>query len=180
MSDHYFIYTVTGGHEVFYAVVERATGRVWTAPTKEVAHRQAREAGLTTFTERIIAKDALLESLGIHNDHRLRIDPKKPPRREPDPPPSSKTPWFVAGEGGAEGTGPQKVPQLPSMKGRKKAGRLGKGQNPFAASKPIGAPGPNSQGADDDMLIVPAKDHTSDPPTPFTDKPAAEPGELAP
>ena len=82
----------------FYAAIDRATGRVWTAPTKEVAHRQAQEAGLKTFTERVISKDNLLESLGIEHDQPMRVDPGTTSHERPAyVPPPSKTPWFIAG-----------------------------------------------------------------------------------
>lgn len=175
MSKHYFIYTVTGGHEVFYAAVDRDTDRVWTAPTKEVAHRQAQEAGLETFTERLISKDALLQSLGIDSERRLAIDPEQSRRREPDPPPPSKTPWFVAGEGSEDAPdAPQKFPRLPAMGGRRKSRRMKGGKSPFAANQPIAPAAPRG----DDVLIVPtAADHAPMAPTPFSDKPAAKPDE---
>jgi hypothetical protein len=176
MAEHYFIYTVTGGHEVFYAAVDRSTGRVWTAPTKEVAHRQARDAGLETFTERVISKDALLESLGIHNDRRAPVEPDRSPPREQDVSAASKTPWFVAGDGTTDSETAQSLPRLPSLRGKGKSARGAKGKSPFAASQPIGAAAPGGEGTDD-MLIVPATDHASGPATPFTDAEAAKPEE---
>jgi hypothetical protein len=169
MSKPYFIYTVTGGHEVYYAAVDRETGRVWTAPTKEVCHKQAREAGFDTFTERVISKENLLESLGIHDDHAMRIEAAKPAPIEKSPP--SRTPWFVAGDGNADAPMP-KLPRMSSMKGSRKSGRGSAGRSPFAANEPIAPVGSKQEGTDDDVLIVPAPHDSSAPRTPFTDKPA--------
>src|SRR6185437_10251490 len=122
MASHCLLYTVTGGREVFYAAVDRETDRVWTSPTKEGAQRQAQDAGMDNFTERMISKDALLESLGVADDHHLRDGHNRTerPPREVAPAPKSPAPWFVAGEG-HDGAAPaaQNFPLPRRLKGGK-------------------------------------------------------------
>ncbi|HZK80429.1 MAG TPA: hypothetical protein VFC46_05160 [Humisphaera sp.] len=190
MPKEYFLYTVRGVRELYYAAVDWESGQVWTAPTKDVADRLAREAGFDSCREEVISKDDLMRSLGFGRTMKLRPSDDEKPKtalftdREPEPDPSkaksgAASPWFVPGNGQIELGAAERFPQVPRpLKSGKKSGRGGKKGSPFAASRPI-APG-SSDGEDaDDVLIVPSSELPDAPKATFSDQapPVVEDGE---
>jgi len=165
----FVLYTVTGQRELHYAAVDHETGRVWTAPNKEGAIRQAQDAGLEGFTEKTTSHERLMREMGLGGNLRLGNAspqvgrPEKPPTRRPARP--APMPWFVPGAGDdLASTTPSPIPRPPG-RGKKpvhnKGGRSRKGASPFAGSAPIDQP-------TDDVLIVPSE-HEENGKAPFAD-----------
>jgi hypothetical protein len=174
MNEQYFLYTVTGLREPFYAAVDLETGRAWTSPTKDGALRQAKDAGIEGLVERTITRERFLRSLGIENEPAMRIDRHSgqaadSTQRQSKPSAGS---WFVPGENAArDGGGPVSFPIPRRLKPGKKQ-KLKKGQSPFAG-RPIAPPivgGGNAP--DDDVMIVPSSDERPAA-TPFNDESSA-------
>ena len=162
MTAQYILYFVTGGREVYYAAVDTGTGRAWTAPTKDGAIRQAREAGLESFIEKSISRNELLRSLGIGGDLKIH-EANIPTRAAPLPDHESQTPhpapgaWFVAGGDHPTGSGLDENFSMPRlMRNTKRASRGNNAKSPFAGSQPISEELLNASKIDDDVLILPA------------------------
>ncbi|HET6246617.1 MAG TPA: hypothetical protein VFE47_02875 [Tepidisphaeraceae bacterium] len=179
MEEQYYLYTVTGLREPFYAAVDQTSGRAWTAPTKDGAIRQAREAGIEGFIEQTITREKFLRSLGIESGPRPRAASNTIPHPNPTPPspsPASATSWFVVDENAVDDDSNGKRVSIPRLSTSRRAKPRG-GGSPFAA-RPIGAPSDdNASGTPDDVIIIPS-DHTGPAaPTPFTDVPPPVPEE---
>jgi hypothetical protein len=177
MGEQYFLYTVTGLREPFYAAVDHDTGRAWTAPTKDGAIRQAREAGIEGFIEQTITREKFLRSLGIESEPRPRIHRDPSPHHDPTPPAPEAAPpgtWFVAGDDAVDDDSNGKMLSIPArLKPVKKSKKPTPG-SPFAA-RPIGAPPEEGQEETDDLLIIPSDHSAPAGPTPFTDVPPLAP-----
>jgi hypothetical protein len=183
MAKEYVLYTVQGVRELYYAAIDWETGKVWTAPTKDVARRMAREAGLTVCTEETISKDDLMRSLGFGRTLKLRPSDEaekphtalftdhEPPSDAPAAKPGSPSAWFVPASGEVELGAAERFPQLPkTSKHGKKSPKGGNKGSPFAASRPI-APGAVGDGENsDDVLIVPSSDLPERPKSAFSDE----------
>ena len=180
MADLNLLYTVTCRREPFYAVVEPGSGRVWTAPTKDGAMRQARDAGITEFTERTITRENFLRSLGITDEPpvRARSEPESHQQPAPAPDPSSPGSWFVAGAGGLDADSFSQDFSMPrSFRSGKKSGKSPKG-SPFGAGAIAPPTRPFEIAMDDeDILIVPSSQREGPKATPFTDAPPPKPDE---
>lgn len=175
MSAFFTLYTVHSERDVYYAAVESETGRVWTAPNKEGAVQQARQAGLTRYVEKAITRHDLPRVLGFDRPHLHR-----PPREEspahpaaPAPPPrGSPAAWFVPGDGSAvERPADVRFPQTPAPLRKGAAARQKKSASPFAARSEI--PIPSSSATDDAGPLILPRPAAPLSQNPFSDQPAA-------
>ena len=182
MPREYILYTVRGMRELYYAAVDWGSGQVWTAPTRDVADRLAREAGFDSCKEEVISKDDLMRSLGFGRTMKLRPPDDEKPKtalftdHEPAPDettakPGSPAPWFVPGSGQVELGAAERFPQMPRIsKPGKKSVRGGNQGSPFAASRPIVPGSTGGEDADDDVLIVPSSELPEAPKATFSDE----------
>jgi hypothetical protein len=174
MAEQYFLYTVTGLREPFYAAVDQETGRAWTAPTKDGAIRQASEAGIEGFIEQTITREKFLRSLGIEPSLAPKIHRDSGvPRHDPTPVRPGATPpgtWFIADEEAVDDdTNGKSLSIPPRLKASRKSAPP-RGGSPFAG-RPIDAPSNKIEAAEDDFLMIPSDHNIAAAPTPFTDAP---------
>ena len=134
MEEQYFLYTVTGLREPFYAAVDHDTGRAWTSPTKDGAIRQGREAGIENFLERTITREKFLRSLGIENDPQPRIH-HDTTHIEPAKKPASPAPWFTVDANAVDDDSNGKAVSFPPRLKSNRKSAAPKGGSPFAASQ---------------------------------------------